>query len=129
MVVVWAATFVTDCAVASRHNRIDTRELKLRPVQVQTRQLPALRRGSRYKDPPQPRIYLQWILLGKGRISALQWSVSGYVNHTPRHCPGIDGQHRTDSMVFVLFSVLLISCSCSLFFFFFWCFALFCFLR
>lgn len=84
MVVVWAAVFVTDCVVASRHNRIDTHELKLRQVQVQARQLPALRRGSRYKDPPQPRIYLQWIPLRKGKVSALQWrSVTGYINHTP----------------------------------------------
>lgn len=66
MVVVWAAVFVTDCAVASRHNRIDTHELKLRPVQVQTRQLPTLRRGSRYKDPPNQESICSGYLWGKG---------------------------------------------------------------
>ena len=99
MVVVWAAMFVTDCAVASRHNRTDTHKIKLHPIQVQTRQLPALRRGSRYKDPPQPRIYLQWIPLGKGKISALQWSVTGYVNHTPQQIPGVACQHKMVSVI------------------------------
>jgi hypothetical protein len=60
---------------------------------------------------PQPRSHLQLILAGKRKLSFLQWTVTGYINHTAKQapCPGVGGQHKTNSMVFCLF-VCLFAC-------------------
>lgn len=58
---------------------------------------------------PQPRSHLQLILAGKTRVSFLQRTVTGCINHTVKQapCPGVGGQHKMNCMGS---SVCLLAC-------------------
>lgn len=47
---------------------------------------------------------------GKGKVSFLPWSVSGYIDYTLGQppCPAVIGQHKTNSMALYIFSFCLI---------------------
>lgn len=62
----------------------------------------ALRRGSRHKIPPLTKKLFAVNTCWEGKISFLQWSVTGNINHTARQtwCSGIVAQHTTGSMDF-----------------------------
>lgn len=80
-----------------------------RPSQAQATQDPKMKEG---KSHPEPRSHLQKIASERRKISFLQWSDVGCINHTA--CSGEVGQHKLHAG-FIVITV------CFLFFVFFYC--------
>lgn len=87
----WCTQELTETMVACTGN-----------VQVQDRWGLSETGRKTWSPNPKPRRCLYWHLLIKEKNSLLQWSVTGYQNHTQGHtpCPAIDGQLKTNLMVF-----------------------------
>lgn len=98
---------------------------------LKTDQILALEVESGHRAPPRPRSYLRRIPTGKGKISLLQWSITGYMNHSPL-CLRVVGQPKKSYTMnfFMGFYFVWVFCSIILFCaFLLFCCALFCVLR
>lgn len=65
---------------------------------------PSTKKGKWAKSHPESWSYLQLMSAGRGKISLLQWSDTGYINLTPGQvpCSRIVSQHKMDSMLLLL---------------------------
>lgn len=80
---------------------METMAAHAKPAQVQARRGPSTEQGKQTQVPTHNLIKLPAVD-SKGEINFLQWTLTGYINHTSRQspCPGVVGQHKMDSAVF-----------------------------